>query len=86
MLSARPCGLQGVSEEVGMDPNVMWGGLLGAGLAYELWAVLFKIEGHTLSERTRAWFRIHTRTGKAVFVAGWLALTAWFVPHIVNGG
>ncbi|PPS89441.1 hypothetical protein [Streptomyces sp. MH60] len=69
-----------------LDPNVGWGVLLGAAFAYEMYGVFNKVEGDTLSERTRDWFRTKSTPGKVVFTAAWLGLTAWFIPHIINGG
>lgn len=69
-----------------LDPNIAWGTILGGALAWELRTVFNKELGDTLSERLRVWFRTNTTGGKVVFVVSWLALTAWFVPHILNGG
>jgi hypothetical protein len=69
-----------------MDPNLTWGAILGTAFAYEMYGVFNKADGDTLSERVRVWFRTNTRPGKAAFVIAWLGLTAWFIPHIVNGG
>ncbi|MFE6000269.1 hypothetical protein ACFQ6C_25970 [Streptomyces sp. NPDC056454] len=69
-----------------MDPNLGWGAVLGAAFVYEMYGVLNKTDGDTLSERIRVWFRTSTRGGKAAFVVAWLGLTAWFIPHIINGG
>lgn len=69
-----------------MDPNVVWGGLLGAAFVYEMWGVFNKADGDTLSERVRDWFHVRTRPGKAVFTICWLGLTVWFIPHILFGG
>ncbi|MET7363238.1 hypothetical protein ABZS76_33040 [Streptomyces sp. NPDC005562] len=69
-----------------MDPNVGWGLILSAAFAYEMYGVFNKVDGDTLSERVRVWFHTSARPGKAAFVLAWLGLTAWFVPHIVNGG
>ena len=42
--------------------------------------------GHgTICSTMRPVFRTNTRTGKAVAVAAWLSLSAWFIPHFVNG-
>lgn len=68
-----------------MNPNLVWGVLLGLCGAYEAYGVYKADTGLTLSERIRAWFRVSTTTGKAVFVVAWLALTAWFIPHILLG-
>ncbi|THA72547.1 hypothetical protein E6R60_26835 [Streptomyces sp. A0642] len=69
-----------------MGPNGVWGVILGAAFAYEMYGVFNKTSGDTLSERVRAWFRTSTRGGKAAFVIAWLGLTAWFIPHIIFGG
>jgi hypothetical protein len=69
-----------------VKPDFAWGGILGGALVWELRCVFNGKEGDTLSERLRVWFRTSTRPGKAVFVLAWLGLTAWLVPHIVNGG
>lgn len=62
----------------------MWGGLLGAGLAYEVYAIHDEAEGDTLSEITRAVFRVHTRPGRAVFGAVWAGFAGWFFLHILT--
>ncbi|MFE0490245.1 hypothetical protein [Streptomyces griseoaurantiacus] len=69
-----------------MDPNIVWSAILGGAFAFEMYAVFNGRDGDTLSERVRAWFRVSTRSGKAAFVVAWLGLTAWFIPHIINGG
>lgn len=69
-----------------MNPNIVWGALFLIGLAYELYGVFNHSPGDTLSERTRAWFHTHGRRGRGLFLLSWLLFTAWFVPHIVNGG
>jgi hypothetical protein len=67
-----------------VDPNVAWGAILGAGLAYELYGAFVRPNsGLTLSERVRDWFNTSSRPGKAAFVIAWLGLTAWFIPHII---
>lgn len=69
-----------------MDPNIVWGALLGLGAVYEAYGVVIRPNvGLTLSERIRAWFQVSTTTGKGVFVVVWLGLTAWFIPHIIFG-
>jgi hypothetical protein len=70
-----------------MDPNLAWGAILGTAFAYEMYGVFVRPDkGLTLSERTRAWFQTKTTPGKAIFTVAWLALTAWFIPHIIFGG
>ncbi|MCX3064190.1 hypothetical protein [Streptomyces beihaiensis] len=62
----------------------MWGGLLAVGAVLEVWAIRNGRPGDTLSERTRAWFRVRTRAGAAVFVAAWCSFAAWFLVHILT--
>lgn len=64
-------------------PGLLWAGVLGSA------ALLDKIcdlqaDQSTLSAQTRRAFRTHTPAGRAAFVAAWLGLTAWFVPHILD--
>lgn len=63
----------------------MWGGLLTAGLLAELWTLVNRARGDTLSERTREWFRTHTRPGRLVFAVAWTGFAAWFFVHILAG-
>ncbi len=42
-----------------------------------------KVKGDTFSERTRHYFRIHTKTGAWVFLAAWGLLAAWYPAHII---
>jgi hypothetical protein len=65
------------------DPDMVWGLLLATGFAYEVYALLNKTPGDTLSERTRAWFRTHKQPGRAVFAAAWLGFATWFFVHIL---
>jgi hypothetical protein len=64
--------------------HVNWLIPLGIGLALELEALRRQRYEHTLSQATRYIFRTHTPAGKIAFVAGWSALTYWFLPHILN--
>lgn len=67
-----------------MNPNIVWALLLLSGLAYEGYALASKAEGDTLSERTRAFFRVHTKPGRAIFLVGWSAFAVWFGVHILT--
>lgn len=66
--------------------DLVWGGLLAVGALVEVWALVNRTDGDTLSERTRAWFRVHTRSGRAVFAVAWVAFAGWFLVHILGGG
>ncbi|MFI5688619.1 hypothetical protein [Streptomyces sp. NPDC051636] len=59
-------------------PDLIWANLLVIGLAYELFTLVDGEDGNTLSERVRAWFRVHTRPGRAVFA---LDRVRRVVPH-----
>ena len=68
---------------------------MSAGLVWAVWLLLFAIfetaalvsrkAGDTLSEQTRAWFDVHTRTGRIVFGVGWVVFSMWFFWHILWG-
>ncbi|MFD1657012.1 hypothetical protein ACFSL4_01860 [Streptomyces caeni] len=64
--------------------DVVWGGLLAVGAGVEVWALRNSRPGDTLSERVRAWFRVRTRPGAAVFAVAWTAFAAWFLVHILG--
>ncbi|MFD8233984.1 hypothetical protein ACFV20_19150 [Streptomyces sp. NPDC059696] len=68
-----------------MNPgDAVWGGLILAGAAFEVYALRNAREGDTLSESTRRWFRVHTKAGKVLFVVGWVGFSVWFLDHIVG--
>ncbi|PZT70210.1 hypothetical protein DN402_31845 [Streptomyces sp. SW4] len=62
----------------------VWGGLLTAGAAFEVWALRNATSGDTLSESTRRWFRVHTRAGAVVFAGLWTGFAVWFLAHILG--
>lgn len=64
--------------------DLVWGGLLLAGAAFEAYALRNGRDGDTLSETTRRLFRVHTRPGKVVFAAAWLGFAAWYLLHILG--
>lgn len=64
--------------------DAVWGGLLVAGAAFETYAILNGRPGDTLSERTRAWFRVRTPLGALVFGVAWCGFAAWFLTHILS--
>ena len=63
-------------------PAYVWGGLFLAGTAYEVYGLSVDGEGYTLSEVTRALFRVDSKPGRTLFVGAWLGLSVWLVPHI----
>lgn len=63
-------------------PAATWAGTLGVLAAYDAWCAYNAVEGDSLSEVTRAVLRTDTARGRALFVVGWTALTAWLIPHI----
>lgn len=62
-----------------------WAALISLGAVLEAVALKGARREHTLSHATRVAFHTTTPAGKVSFVAGWIALTAWFLPHIING-
>lgn len=67
------------------DADYIWGGLLLAGAAVEVWALRTAKAGDTLSESTRRWFRIKTsRVGRLVFAAAWAGFSTWYLLHILD--
>ena len=64
--------------------DLVWGGLLVAGAAFEVYALANGRAGDTLSERTRTWFHVRTQTGAVVFGIGWCAFASWFLVHILT--
>ena len=67
-----------------MNPNYVWGSILGAGFLYEAYALFSKKGGDTLSERTRAWFKTSTKPGKVIFGLAWVGFSLWFLVHILG--
>lgn len=70
-----------------LQPNygpLTWAGLVAVGAVVEAIALRNQRMDSTLSHATRSLFATHTPAGKVAFVAGWAALSAWFVPHIVR--
>lgn len=64
--------------------DMVWGGLLAAGAAFEVYALVNGRDDDTLSARTRSWFRVRTRPGTFVFGVAWVAFATWFLVHIIG--
>lgn len=68
-----------------------WGGLIAAGLAFEAVALRRAVQGDTLSEFTRKWFRTGdparpgsgSKWGRRAFLLGWLGFAGWYTWHIL---
>jgi hypothetical protein len=65
-------------------PVAFWVSVFAALGVVDLWLDT-KHNGSTLSEVGRHLFRTDTRAGRIAFVASWLALSAWLLPHILRG-
>ena len=63
--------------------NLIWGGLLLAGLIYEIIALRNTQIGDTLSERVHDWFSVRTHPGRAFFALAWTGFSVWFLFHII---
>lgn len=64
--------------------DLIWGGLLVAGAAFEAYALRNGRDGDTLSETTRRLFRVRTKTGRVIFAVSWLGFAAWYLLHILG--
>lgn len=60
-----------------------WAALIALGAALEGAALRQRRHDATLSHATRSFFHTTSPAGRVSFVAGWIALTAWFLPHIL---
>lgn len=71
--------------------DLAWGGLIAAGLAFEVVALRRNKQGDTLSEFTRKWFRTGdpetpgsgSKWGRRAFLVGWAGFSAWYAWHIL---
>jgi hypothetical protein len=68
-----------------MNGDLVWGGILLAGVIAETIALRNKHTEDTLSERTRAWFRVrNSKVGRTTFTVGWIGFAIWFLLHILE--
>jgi hypothetical protein len=63
-------------------PELFWGAAIGSLVVADVRAAQRR-DDSTLSCVTRQTFKVHTPTGRLLFVGGWIALSAWFLPHIL---
>lgn len=68
-----------------MGGGPVWAGLLAAGAVFEAQALRAGRCEDTLSACTRAAFRAHHPAGRLTFTFAWLALSAWWLPHVTHG-
>lgn len=65
--------------------DVVWGGIIIAGAAFEAYTLGTKRQGDTLSETTRRTFRTRTsRAGRVVFGVTWAGFATWYLGHVQN--
>ena len=64
-----------------MGHTIFWGAAIGALAAYDVMCARRGDES-TLSCTVRR--HLTTREREILFIGGWAALTAWFVPHILS--
>lgn len=62
-------------------PLTLWAAGIGTLVVIDI-ACDRRHDGSTLSECTRLVYRTDTPLGRCAFVASWLALSGWVVPHI----
>lgn len=65
-----------------MGAGAVWVSVVAGVAAADYWC--HRTGRATLSTVTRRTLRTHTPYGRALFVAGWAGLSAWFIPHIVT--
>lgn len=66
-----------------MKPEYFWGAAIGSMVVIDVY-VSRQGQNATLSSAARRTFRVHTKAGRLLFVCGWVALTSWLVPHIIQ--
>lgn len=66
-------------------PLAVWTAGIGTLVVLDIWADRNDTPGDSLSECVRLIYRPETALGRCAFIGSWLALTAWFLPHIING-
>ena len=67
-----------------MSPfDVIWWIIALPPALWEVYAILNRVDGDTLSERTRVWWHVSTVPGKATFGLAWVGFAAWFLWHVV---
>ncbi|WP_128375146.1 hypothetical protein [Streptomyces cavernae] len=64
-------------------PDLILANLLVLGLAAELFTLVDSEDGNTRSERFRAWLRLHSRPGRALFAVAWTSLAVCFLLRIL---
>lgn len=64
--------------------DLVWGGLLLAGVAFEAYTLRNGRSGDTLSETTRRVFRVRSKVGRAAFALGWTGFAIWYLLHILE--
>jgi hypothetical protein len=62
-------------------PLTIWAAGIGSLVVLDV-ALDRRHDGSTLSECTRLIYRTDTPLGRCAFVASWLALSGWLLPHI----
>jgi hypothetical protein len=65
--------------------DAIWAGIIGAGVAFEVYALTNGKQGDTLSETTRRTFRTRTRAGAILFGVAWGSFSIWYLGHILAG-
>ena len=65
--------------------NLIWAVWILLFAIFEGLALVSRKAGDTLSERTQAWFRTHTRAGRITFGVVWVGFSGWMFWHILWG-
>lgn len=62
-----------------------WAALIALGAVLEGAALRHHHREHTLTHALRSVFRTESTTGQRAFAGGWVALSCWLIPHVLNG-
>ncbi len=66
------------------DSRIVWLVLLVGGFIYEMWGVLNRAAGDTLTEATRAVMGDPSRLRWWLIIAAVIGVGVWFVPHLAD--
>ena len=61
-----------------------WAVLIAGAILAEFRALHTQRNESTLSHATRTVFRTDCKVGRVAFCASWLALSVWYVPHVIK--
>lgn len=66
-----------------MKIEFAWGSAISGMVAIDYY-VSKHYQDATLSSAARKTFRVDTTKGRVFFIGGWVVLSAWLIPHIIQ--